>query len=622
MNDGEHDRHDVKGVIAQPIAPAVTALPATTTTAGVTPGSAGVIAHPIPPATTTTTTGVTPPAPEGFLSRVIDALQERARSMLSGATPVPPPDPMITSSKFSAGLSGPAVSIPHQREDLLVADLQMKWDRPSKPTEPRPDMWHWAQVVSRQHPDIADASVAVDFAKKFSVLVKRLVTQPKERGDLISVVNEGSRAGWSEYDIVQGILATALYTYEQAKTKKCFYRPVTAYQRKCYDPSVVRALTGPEAFEDEHFPAMICTLQSFLLQCMKPVEHEIGFRGINIPVGRYYKTDEHFVWPGFASTSRDRVISMKFAKRGDNTGTLFHLTLHTGRDVSSFSVFPNEKEILMPANSAFMVGTRVSDTLLLMSGFPCDLVVAAEVGRGLAPRVAASSILSYRLESIRHMDYLYEMAVGGSKYVVPDVGSAEDDRRSGISVQSLKSILPWRAGHTVADGSVHVLLGDGGSGKTTTSMWLWRTVLETASSSGRTPLFVALPQALRVRYMYGPFGPFGPTAHDLEYASLADYLVCNLVIPSGDRGLLLDCPLVIILDSLDEVGNSVADMIKDPSCGSLYELMKLSEWKRAVFVVTSRVEYLTANALSVSHVHRTPTTPWYREGFYSWQLFP
>ena len=30
-----------------------------------------------------------------------------------------------------------------------------------------------------------------------------------------------------------------------------------------------------------------------------------------------------------------------------------------------------------------------------------------------------------------------------------------------------------------------------------------------------------------------------------------------------------------------------------------------------MFVVTSRVEYLTANALSVSHVHRATTTPWY-----------
>ena len=537
--------------------------------------------------------------------------------MLSGAAPAPP-GPMITSSKFSAGLAGPAVAIPDQREDLLVADLQMKWNRPSKPTEPRPDMWRWAQVVSRQHPDIADSSIAVDFANKFNELVKHFVEcfpsdflggaastvpwcYPKEAEDLISVVNEGFRAGWSEHDIVQGILATALYTYECTSSGKCFYRPVTAYQRKWCDPFVVTPHTGRDAFEDEHFPAMICTLQSFLLQCMKPVEHEIGFRGINIPVGRHYTTDKYFVWPGFSSTSRDRGISMDFAQRGDNTGTLFHLTLHTGRDVSSFSVFPREKEILMPANAAFMVGTRVSDTLLLMSGFPCDLVVAAEVGRGIARRDAASSTLSYRLESIRHMDYLYEMAVGGTKYVVPDIGSAEDDRRSGIPVQSLESLLPWVGGHAVTDGSVNVLLGDGGSGKTTTSMWLWRMVLKYASSSGRTPLFVALPQALRVK----------PGTRDREYASLADYLVRHLVIPSGDRGLLLDCPLVIILDSLDEAGNSVADMIKDPSCGSLYELMKLREWKRAVFVVTSRVEYLTANALSVSHVHRATTTPWY-----------
>ena len=170
MNDRDHDgEHDVKGVIAHSIPPAATELPATTTTAGVTPGSAGVIAHPIPPAATalpatttmagvtpgsagviaagvtthpipTATTTTTPPAPGGFLYRVIDALQERARSMLLGAT-LAPPDPMTTSSKFSAGLDGPAVSIPDQREDLLVADLQMKWNRPSKPAEPRPDMW-------------------------------------------------------------------------------------------------------------------------------------------------------------------------------------------------------------------------------------------------------------------------------------------------------------------------------------------------------------------------------------------------------------------------------------------------------------------------------------------------
>ena len=181
-----------------------------------------------PPLPKATPAAPTTPAPGDFLIRVIDALQERARSMLSGAAPAPP-GPMITSSKFSAGLAGPAVSIPDQREDLLVADLQMKWNRPSKPTEPRPDMWRWAQVVSHQHPDIADASVAVDFANKFNELVKHFVEcfpsdslggaastipwcYPKKAEDLISVVNEGLRADWSEHDIVQGILATALYT--------------------------------------------------------------------------------------------------------------------------------------------------------------------------------------------------------------------------------------------------------------------------------------------------------------------------------------------------------------------------------------------------------------------------
>jgi hypothetical protein len=85
------------------------------------------------------------------------------------------------------------------------------------------------------------------------------------------------------------------------------------------------------------------------------------YRGVrDIDISAQYKKGTEFEWHGFTSATSDLGVQNRF------TGTagvrnLFHIDLATkrGRDISEFSAFPDECEILFPPNTKFRVTGQV-----------------------------------------------------------------------------------------------------------------------------------------------------------------------------------------------------------------------------------------------------------------------
>ena len=158
-----------------------------------------------------------------------------------------------------------------------------------------------------------------------------------------------------------------------------------------------------------------------------------------------------------------------------------------GRDISAFSMFPAEREVILLANTALEVGTRMSITLLLLAGFTANMVCVSEIGT-----VSTGNVLEVRLAAMRASAYLYEPIRNG--YVTPRVAASSDDKAPCLPLFGDGSTpLPWLE---PPNGALHALLANGGMGKTIASLRMWLVVADGFAEHGRTPLFVSLPQVL------------------------------------------------------------------------------------------------------------------------------
>lgn len=95
------------------------------------------------------------------------------------------------------------------------------------------------------------------------------------------------------------------------------------------------------------------------LSKLPPFEGSV-VRGTNLPaeVLAQYRPGEYIVEKAFLSTTRDPVVAQSSAFAGN---VEFRIVSFTGRDVSAFSMFPAEQEILFPANTRFLVLRRTTD---------------------------------------------------------------------------------------------------------------------------------------------------------------------------------------------------------------------------------------------------------------------
>eukprot|EP00759_Apiculatamorpha_spiralis_P046900 PhF_6_TR42956/c0_g1_i1/m.65345 len=464
-----------------------------------------------------------------------------------------------------------------------------------------PDGYGWKKHRRRNPIELDEPPICCVW-QGFRDVVARHEREPHVLED---VVKRGLAAGWSMPALAQGVFAVFLYTFEV----KCIPMTDTEKSESRYDThygyvnSTLRRYANPlsqapptPALSEEKEKALnyvrpfVEGLQTFLLECLPTVGDLETYRGIDLPVARLYITGQNFVWSAFSSTSRLPRVAMDFAKVTLRQGSFFQLNVSSGRDISMFSMFPKEAEVLLPVNTAFVVGNRLSETLLLQSGFASDMVVAMEIRSASDTQLAQPSKIDWRLRSIRSSHYLYEPVK--KKYVTPRIGlidhCAEDQLHPLFGVDSAV-VLPWVA-PDVPFGSTVLLLADGGMGKTMTCMRLFSHVLETAPTF--TPVFVPLPQVLRYRSSPTNSLNTSMTASELQYTSLLEFMLDFLVIDESEGQDLLERRLVVFLDSLDEVSIDVAALTTDVRV-TLHDVLGLSQWVNSIFVIACRREVFT-----------------------------
>ena len=75
-----------------------------------------------------------------------------------------------------------------------------------------------------------------------------------------------------------------------------------------------------------------------------------------------YKVERLIEWFGFSSSSTKYSAALGFAQNKGPHGILFEIKLNFGRDVEAYSVFPDEKELLMLPNTSLFVHSHRFDS--------------------------------------------------------------------------------------------------------------------------------------------------------------------------------------------------------------------------------------------------------------------
>eukprot|EP01124_Arcella_intermedia_P010043 TRINITY_DN16600_c0_g1_i1.p1 TRINITY_DN16600_c0_g1~~TRINITY_DN16600_c0_g1_i1.p1 ORF type:complete len:362 (+),score=71.26 TRINITY_DN16600_c0_g1_i1:130-1215(+) len=82
------------------------------------------------------------------------------------------------------------------------------------------------------------------------------------------------------------------------------------------------------------------------------------YRAIKKPLTQLspqYTPGSHVVWVAFTSTSSDTTCLKQFIDKKSNSGTIMEIKCTEGKDISQFSFYSGEKEILLSPNSTFLV---------------------------------------------------------------------------------------------------------------------------------------------------------------------------------------------------------------------------------------------------------------------------
>eukprot|EP00667_Euglena_gracilis_P021200 EG_transcript_23158 len=92
-----------------------------------------------------------------------------------------------------------------------------------------------------------------------------------------------------------------------------------------------------------------------------PVYAGTTYRGVDkLMPPHCYALGRTVTWQAFSSTTRSALQTVRFLDRKGRQlhGSVFVLSIWTGRDIMAFSAFPEEQEVLLGLNSAFKVTGR------------------------------------------------------------------------------------------------------------------------------------------------------------------------------------------------------------------------------------------------------------------------
>jgi hypothetical protein len=102
----------------------------------------------------------------------------------------------------------------------------------------------------------------------------------------------------------------------------------------------------------------------------------VVYRALDIPItqlSKRYQNGKKVVWISFTSTSLDRNAIDDFINNTDTKGTFMLLKVIEGKDISEFSIFENEKEVLLLPNSKFIINEKVSDEAKCLMNIPPNI---------------------------------------------------------------------------------------------------------------------------------------------------------------------------------------------------------------------------------------------------------
>jgi hypothetical protein len=118
------------------------------------------------------------------------------------------------------------------------------------------------------------------------------------------------------------------------------------------------------ALREQHCVSHLRPYLELLDAGMHRIPPQVGtmYRGVDASMltvlRNNYVHNGYVTWQSFSSTSSDRSVSTRFAKRG--SGALLILKILSGRDISGMSAFRKEAEFLLPHETHFIVRQSIT----------------------------------------------------------------------------------------------------------------------------------------------------------------------------------------------------------------------------------------------------------------------
>jgi hypothetical protein len=91
------------------------------------------------------------------------------------------------------------------------------------------------------------------------------------------------------------------------------------------------------------------------LRKLPPQYATLVYRGVKLPLQTlipYASVGQHVVWWAFTSTSRSKDVRTEF---GGSTGTIYQISSNDGRDISQYSLYGDEEEVVLLPGSQFVI---------------------------------------------------------------------------------------------------------------------------------------------------------------------------------------------------------------------------------------------------------------------------
>ena len=306
------------------------------------------------------------------------------------------------------------------------------------------------------------------------------------------------------------------------------------------------------------FSPLLARIDVFL--CRMPIDRRTLFRGIRAPINLgAYAPGMLMFWSALSSTSRDYKVAHEFGN------TLFVVHVHNASTIDFLTYFPEEEECLLPSFTWMKAMGAMSPTLLRMLGSTCVYITVQAVGDS----PTTGQIIERLQHRKTHTEHLFADFMKGyvEARLYPSPPPIPSDAQTLPMFRYAEDVLLSEAG------SHFLLLGPGGTGKTSAALALYCHLVASAKVTTGTqlpviPVFVPLPGIQRL---------------ESDASLLDEALRTALGVETDDMdALLAQTCVVVIFDSLDECNVGVQ---------TLFPLLdKTSYCRRARVVVSSRPE--------------------------------